>query len=37
MARQLRKKSDTGIYHVMLRGINQQNIFEDEDDYRQML
>ena len=37
MARQLRKKSGTGIYHVMLRGINQQDIFEDEDDYRQML
>ncbi len=37
MARQLRKKSGTGIYHVMFRGINQQDIFEDEDDCRQML
>ena len=37
MARQLRKKSGTGIYHVMLRGINRQDIFEDEGDYQQML
>ena len=33
MARQLRKKSGTGIYHVMVRGINRQDIFEDEEDY----
>ena len=26
MARQIRKKSGTGIYHVMLRGINRQDI-----------
>ena len=32
MPRQTRKKSKTGIYHVMLRGINQQIIFEDEED-----
>ena len=32
MARQLRKKSETGVYHVMLRGINRQDIFEDEGD-----
>ena len=36
MARPIRKKSGTGIYHVMLRGINRQDIFEDEEDYRQM-
>ena len=29
MERQLRKKSGTGIYHVMVRGINRQDIFED--------
>ena len=29
MARQIRKKSGTGVYHVMLRGINRQDIFED--------
>lgn len=36
MARQIRKKSGTGIYHVMLRGINRQDIFEDDKDYLQM-
>lgn len=34
MARQPRKQSGTGIYHVMMRGINRQDIFEDEGDYR---
>jgi hypothetical protein len=29
MARTIRKKSGTGIYHVMLRGINRQDIFEE--------
>lgn len=33
MARRAREVSGTGIYHVMLRGINRQNIFEDEEDY----
>ena len=37
MARQIRKKSGTGIYHVMLRGINRQDIFEDDEDYLQMI
>lgn len=32
MPRQARKKSASGIYHVMLRGINKQQIFEDEED-----
>ena len=32
MARQARKKSQSGIYHVMLRGINKQVIFYDEQD-----
>ena len=36
MARPIREKSGTGIYHVMLRGINRQDIFEDEEDYLQM-
>ena len=36
MARQIRKKSGTGIYHVMPRGINRQDIFEDDEDYLQM-
>lgn len=33
MPRKARKLSSTGIYHTMLRGINQQNIFEDSSDY----
>ena len=32
MPRQARRKSESGIYHVMLRGINRQVIFEDEED-----
>lgn len=36
MARQQRAKSGTGIYHIMLRGINRQDIFEEEEDYLQM-
>ena len=34
MSRQARKQSGTGIYHVMLRGINRQDIFEEDEDYR---
>lgn len=33
MGRKPREKSGLGIYHVMLRGINRQDIFEDEEDY----
>lgn len=33
MARQIRKKSGTGIYHIMLRGINRQDIFDDVKDF----
>ena len=36
MTRQIRKKSGTGIYHIMLRGINRQVLFEDNEDYKQM-
>lgn len=32
MPRVSRKLSQTGIYHIMLRGINKQNIFEDNED-----
>jgi hypothetical protein len=28
-----RIQSGTGIYHVMLRGINRQDLFEEPDDY----
>ena len=37
MPRSARKQSSTGIYHVMLRGINQQDIFKDEEDYLRFL
>lgn len=37
MPRQARKESGTGIYHVMLRGINRQDLFEDREDYGRML
>ena len=37
MPRQARKKSESGIYHIMLRGINRQQIFEDEEDYVRFL
>ena len=33
MSRKPRETSLTGIYHVMLRGINRQDIFTDRDDY----
>ena len=34
MTRKSRKTSDTGIYHVMLRGINRQEIFREPNDYK---
>ena len=37
MPRQARKKSENRIYHVMLRGINQQQIFEDAEDRSKFL
>ena len=37
MPRQARKKSESKIYHVMLRGINQQQIFEDTEDCEKFL
>ena len=33
MTRHSRKHSASGVYHIMLRGINRQDIFEDEEDY----
>lgn len=33
MPRHSREKCASGIYHIMVRGINRQNIFNDEDDY----
>ncbi len=37
MPRTARIKSASGIYHVIMRGINRQRIFEDEEDYRKYL
>ena len=37
MPRTVRRKSESGIYHVMLRGINQQVIFEDEEENQKFL
>ncbi len=37
MPRQARESSGTGIYHVMMRGINHQNIFEEPEDYYQFI
>lgn len=37
MPRTAREKSRSGIYHVMLRGINKQNIFEEAEDYEKMM
>ena len=37
MPRQARDKSASGIYHIMMRGINRQNIFHDDEDYSRFL
>ena len=37
LPRTAREKSHSGVYHIMLRGINKQNIFEEAEDYGKML
>ena len=37
MARKAREKSETGIYHIVFRGINKQNIFDDDEDRRKFI
>jgi REP element-mobilizing transposase RayT len=37
MPRTARKKSKTGIYHIILRGINRQSIFEDDEDRKKLM
>ncbi|MBE6796955.1 MAG: transposase [Ruminococcaceae bacterium] len=37
MPRAARRKSESGIYHIILRGINKQVIFEDEEDFSKFL
>ncbi len=34
MPRSMRVKSENGFYHVMVRGINKQKIFQEENDYK---
>jgi len=36
MSRAPRVLSQTGLYHVMFRGINKMNIFEDDEDFKKM-
>lgn len=36
MPRQARQHSPTGVYHVMMRGINRNDIFHDENDFLKM-
>jgi len=37
MPREARRKSRSKIYHIMIRGINQQNIFIDDEDYEKFI
>lgn len=37
MPRQARELSQSGIYHIMIRGINRQNIFEDDEDRERLI
>ncbi len=37
MGRVCRKKSKRRIYHIMIRGINRQNIFEDDEDRKRFI
>ena len=37
MPRGARVKSESGIYHIMLRGINRENIFYDDEDYEKFI
>ncbi len=37
MPRQSRIKSESGIYHIILRGINKQQIFEDDEDFQKFI
>jgi REP element-mobilizing transposase RayT len=37
MTRQARKLSNTGIYHIIMRGNERKNIFQDSDDKQRFL
>ena len=36
MSRLSRSYSESGVYHILFRGVNQQNIFEEEQDYQEL-
>lgn len=37
MPRKARQKSSSGIYHIMVRGINRQDLFEDDEDRQRLI
>ena len=37
MPRTARQKSESGYYHVLIRGIGKQNIFEDDEDRQRFI
>lgn len=37
MPRTARENSENGLYHIMLRGINRQDLFEDDEDQEKLL
>lgn len=37
MPRHARKLSNSGIYHIILRGINRQTIFKDDEDFQRFI
>ena len=37
MSRPPRVLSETGLYHIIFRGLNRQNLFEEDDDYIKLL
>jgi len=37
MARQARQRCENEVYHIVMRGINRQDIFYDEDDYQRFM
>src|SRR6266540_25731 len=37
MPRHAREKCESGIYHIILRGINRQSIFHDDEDYQRFI
>ena len=37
MSRPPRVLSETGLYHIIFRGLNRQNLFEEDEDYIKLL